>query len=64
MYHFILGNYHVGLDLWSHAADAEIYEKYFVNRQKNYEQRMKEKIKFIKSYPVGIPDLINQVSIG
>ena len=54
MYHFILGNYHVGL---------EIYEKYLVNRQ-NYEQRMKEKIKSTKSYPVGIPDLINQVSIG
>ena len=64
MYHFILGNYHVGLDLWSNAADAEIYEKYFVNRQKNYEQRMKKKIKSTKSYPVGIPDLINQVSIG
>ena len=57
MYHFILGNYHVGLDLWSNAADAEIYEK-------NYDQRMKEKIKTTKSYHVGIPDLINQVSIG
>ena len=64
MYHFILGNYHVGLHLWSNAADAEIDVKYFVNRQKNYEQRMNEKIKSTKTYPVGIPDLINQVSIG